>query len=208
MRVFYNWLEREQYIKHTPFNKSVKFKTKAGKTTVIKSVSSENLVKIFTTLTDPERIYTFTGVRDLALFSLLLDSGMRRGELLSLQLPDLNIANLRCTIRGKTGQRHAYFSDKCKGVLLDYLKFRVEVGDKTGPLWLTVEGEPLLNYSFGSIIGRLKLRSGVKDFHVHQLRHTFALMMSQKVSTFELRDMLGHASIWWTPLSRQSNKDY
>ncbi len=192
IKAFFNWLEREQHIPKSPFNKSVKFSTHK-KDKVIKSVSADNLTKIFAVLTSPESLRTYAGTRDLAIVSLLLDSGMRRGELLSLEISDLDIRNLRCTIRGKTGQRYAYFSEKCKGVLLDYLKFRLEV-DGEGPLWLTVDGEGLAENSFGSIIHRLEIKTGV-DFHAHQLRHTFALMMSSKVSVFELMDMMGHSNI-------------
>jgi site-specific recombinase XerD len=65
--------------------------------------------------------------------------------------------------------------------------------DGEGPLWLTVDGERLGENSFGSIIYRLEVKTGV-TFHAYQLRHTFALM-SSKVSVFELMDMMGHSNI-------------
>ncbi|MBN9387766.1 MAG: tyrosine-type recombinase/integrase [Chloroflexi bacterium] len=205
IKVFFSWLEQEGHIKQNPFNKSVKFSSNHKKDTIIKNVSADKLAALFAYLTDSERVATFTGKRDLAIVSLLLDAGIRRGELLSLNISDLDIHKLRCVIRGKTGQRQAYFSEKCKGVLMDYLKVRLEAG-ADGPLWMTVEGEPLGLWGFNTIIRRLRLRSGV-DFHAHQLRHTFALMMSSRVSVFELRDLLGHTSINTTQVYVQRNPE-
>lgn len=205
IKVFFSWCEREGYIEQNPFNKSVKFASSHKKDMVVKNVSTDALTALFAYLTASERIKTFTGKRDLAIISLLLDAGIRRGELLSMSVADLDIYKLRCTIRGKTGQRHAYFSEKCKGLLLDYLKVRLEAGSD-GPLWMSVEGEPLGLWGFNSIIQRLKQRSGV-DFHAHRLRHTFALLMSSKVSVFELRDLLGHTSISMSEHYVQRNPD-
>lgn len=85
LRAFFNWMEREGHIELSPFNgKKVRFSNKHKKNTVIKNVSQEQLARIFAALTNPEQLKTFAGVRDLALFSILLDSGVRKGELLSM----------------------------------------------------------------------------------------------------------------------------
>lgn len=209
VKVFFNWLVREGYIEESPFrDSSVRF-TRGGrkKDNVIKNIGTEKLARIFQALTEPKYLKTFAGVRDLAMFSLLLDSGIRKGELLSLTVEDLDIAKMRCTVRGKTGQRYAHFSEKCKGLLLNYLKFRREEfeGLEQG-LWVTIDGKRLSENTFCSNVRRLEKKSGV-DFHVHQLRHTFAMLMSSKVSIFELRDLLGHSSIKTTEIYVQRNPD-
>ena len=204
LKVFFSWLIQERHISETPFNRSVRF-TPRKKDRVIKSVGVQDLAKIFATLNNPVRHSTFAGIRDVAIISLLLDSGIRRGELLSLEIENLDLVRLRCIVVGKTGQRYAYFSDQCKAVISEYLKYRLDIGED-GPLWLTIEGQPLGHSSFSSIIRRLEKQSGVR-FHAHQFRHTFALMMSSKVSTFELMDMMGHSSVSTTQWYVKNNPD-
>ncbi|MBN9393547.1 MAG: tyrosine-type recombinase/integrase [Chloroflexi bacterium] len=205
VKVFFSWLEREDYISQSPINKSVKFTNKANRNTTIKNVSQDNIRRLFAVLTSPEQLSTFAGVRDLAMISLLLDSGIRRGELLSLELSDLDMRNMRFVITGKTGTRTAYFSEKCKGVLLDYLNKRKEISESNW-LWITVDGERMGDNSFGSTIRRISIKSGV-NFSAHKMRHSFALMMSSKVSTFELMDMLGHSNITTTQIYVRNSPD-
>lgn len=88
-KVFFNWLEREGYIEQTPFNKSVKFTNRHKQDHVLKNVSAENIKSIFSVLVESQRLGIYEGIRNLAIIAMLLDTGMRRGELLSLKLKDL-----------------------------------------------------------------------------------------------------------------------
>lgn len=120
VKVFFSWLEQEGYIEISPFcNKSVKF-TSQKRDTVLKKVSEEDLARLFSALTSTETRATFAGSRNLAMVALLFDSGMRRGELLSMRLEDLDLEKGRCIIRGKTGQRTAIFSELCKVAISEY----------------------------------------------------------------------------------------
>jgi site-specific recombinase XerD len=56
IKVFFNWLERENYIERSPFNKSVKFSNRNKQDRVIKSVAVEDINQIFATLTEPENL--------------------------------------------------------------------------------------------------------------------------------------------------------
>ncbi len=110
LKVWFNWLEEEGHIPATPFTKAVKFTTRKTDK-VIKHVSINDLAKLFAYLTEPARLKTYRGCRDMAVITLFLDSGVRLGELVSLRLCDLDMTNMRCVIRGKTGQRYALFSE-------------------------------------------------------------------------------------------------
>ncbi len=206
VKVFFNWLEREGYIEQTPFNKSVKF-TNRHKQDRLKNVSSEDLSLIFAALTRAERLKTYNGCRDLSIIALLLDSGVRRGELLSLKLINIELDKRRCRVKGKTGERWAMFSPACLEALSCYLElYRSLQGDTPyNELWLTEDGRPLSYYGFGSLIRRLEKSSGV-DFHAHKLRHSFATMMAaQGVNVFDLKEMLGHQSITTTQIYVQQD---
>lgn len=207
--VFFNWLEENEHIEVSPFsNKGVKFTSKRSDTAIIiKNVPEVDIRKIFAALSRPEQLVTFTGIRDLAMVSLLLDSGIRRGELLSITLSGLDMVNMRVTVNGKTGKRIAYFSEACKKPLNDYIKRRaVEFEGNEDALWIGRDGDPIGISTFASLMQRIKTVSGV-EFHAHQLRHTFALMMSSKVSAFELKELMGHKNIATTQIYVQNNPD-
>lgn len=209
VKIFYAWLERENYIEQTPFNRSVKFSSHKHDR-VVKEVSEESIGRLFAALEKDAESGAYHSLRNLSIISLLLDSGMRRGELLSLRLCDLDFKNDRCIIRGKTGQRYALFSEACKRVLVRYYrKWRGSQDDRPeSPFWLTEQGEPLSYNGFGSFIRRLEQSSGV-DFHAHKFRHTFASMMArQGTNVFDLKEMLGHSSINTTQIYVQGNIDH
>jgi len=211
VKVFFGFLEREGHLDKSPFNKSVKFtnRHKAGKP-AIKSVNTDELTRLFATLKNPDQLKTFAGKRDLAMISLLLDSGVRKGELLSMRRIDLDTANRVFSVKGKTGPRVAHYSEVAKKPIGDYLKARLALVGNNQPdsdaLWLSIDGETLSVGGFDSVIARLRHKAGV-TFHVHQLRHTFALDMSHKVSVFELRDLLGHSNITTTQIYVQNNPE-
>jgi site-specific recombinase XerD len=210
VKVFFNWLEREEYIEKSPFNRSVKFSTKKQQDRIIKRVADEDLSRIFATLFKEADKGSYHGVRNLAMISLLIDSGVRRGELLSIRLCDIDFKAGRCAIRGKTGQRYALFSEECKKALLRYYKkWRSQQDDApTSAFWLTEDGEALAYNSFGTVIRRLVKNSEV-DFHAHQLRHTFASLMAQRgTNVFDLKEMLGHTNISTTQIYVQSNVEH
>ena len=78
VKVFFNWLETEDIIVKTPFNKSVKF-TSHKKDRTIKTITSEDIKTIFEYLTREDKLQSFLGCRDLAIISLFYDSGIRLG---------------------------------------------------------------------------------------------------------------------------------
>jgi integrase/recombinase XerD len=205
LKVWFNWLDREGYIEATPFTRAVKFNTRKPDKT-IKHLPLDELTKLFAYLTDPERCKTFVGSRDLAVITLLLDSGIRLGELVSVTVENLDMINLRCKITGKTGTRFALFSERCRDALKVYLKFREKQEDPDGPLWYSEDNYPLTHNGMVIAIRRISDKSGVK-FHPHMFRHTFGLLMSNKVSAFELKEMMGHESVKTTEIYIQQNID-
>jgi integrase/recombinase XerD len=102
----------------------------------------------------------------------------------------------------------ALFGDLCRTALVNYLQHPYnEKLEADSPLWLSENGEALGYAGFGMMIKRLEKASGV-DFHAHSLRHTFATMMAQQgTNVFDLKEMLGHASITTTQIYVQQNME-
>ncbi|MBN9389787.1 MAG: tyrosine-type recombinase/integrase [Chloroflexi bacterium] len=215
IKAFFNWLEREQYIEQTPFNKSVKFTNRHKQDRIIKRVETEELARLFDYLADPDLCQTFPGIRNLAMISFLLDTGIRKGELLSLRLGNLNLDQNRCVVRGKTGQRLVPFSQPCRDTLRRYLQHSLYPGVARSEgikaaetaLWLTHEGKELSYNGFSQVVRKIVQESGVK-FHAHRLRHTFATLMASRVSVFDLKELMGHTSVTTTQIYVQQNPEH
>lgn len=196
LKTFFYWLERERYIKLMPINRSVKFASKKQSTRTIKTVPESDIIALFTYLTGPKRTGKYNGSRDLAIFSLLLDSGIRKGELLSIKLKDIDWPGNTITVRGKTGERIAVFSHRCKKFLEDYYRDfrRKQNAAPESEFWRTEDDFPLSYGALSTSLKQIRKHTGIQ-FHLHQLRHTFATMMAGKVNTFELMGLLGHVNI-------------
>jgi integrase/recombinase XerD len=209
VKTFFNWLVVEEHIPTSPFTRGVNFTNHRQQDRIVKSVETGDLKRIFDYLMEPHRQGTFPGRRNLAMLALLLDSGIRRGELLSMQLAEgeLDLVRNRCVVQGKTGRRFAMFGTACCEALKAYLKLRNQVPADTKALWITEDGEPLSYYGFGTLISRLEKGSGV-DFHTHLLRHTFASTLArQGIDPFTLKELLGHTSINTTQIYVRQNPE-
>ena len=101
---FFAWLEDENYIVKSPARRIHRVKTaKIMKNTF----SDENIEQM--------RDLCKNDIRNLVLIELLLTTGMRVGELVNLNIPDINFEERSCIVLGKGNkQREVYFDAKTK----------------------------------------------------------------------------------------------
>jgi site-specific recombinase XerD len=207
IRVFFSWLLKEKEINEDPFSRD-KIRISSGRKEdkTVKTVADPDLAKIFRFMMQPERLAAYSGKRDLAMLALLADSGLRRGELLSMTTADLDLNRCRCKVNGKSGPREAFFSGVCREAMYAYLRARMDHRQEDIlQLWLTEDSTPLSDNGFSIMITRLSKHSGVR-FSAHRLRHSFATTLAaQGVNVFDLRDLLGHSSIATTQIYVNSN---
>ena len=129
--------------------------------------------------------------QEQAMVSLLLDTGIRLGELTALTWTDIKEDSL--TVDGKTGPRVVPVTSRARR-LLDCL------GDGTH-LWTGKADKPMSRAAVQSSIRRIFRRAKIKGQKIgpHVLRHTFAVNYLQNGgSTAHLQKVLGHASITTT----------
>jgi site-specific recombinase XerD len=124
VRTFFNWLEDEHIIETTPFTRRLKVTTKKDP---IKSRHHKNLTRdqidlIFAKLKEPDKLKKYNGVRNLAIIALLLDSGIRRGELLSMRVKDIDMDSRRIFVNGKSGERTVFFGPVAYNAIVLYKK--------------------------------------------------------------------------------------
>lgn len=140
---------------------------------------------------------TFLGERDKLICMLMLDCGLRRGEVVSLKLSDIDKRNQTMLINGKgSKQRVVPYGNSVCQQLNKYLSLRGFRVVHNGELFLSAEREPITGNTIKMLFQRLKITSGISRIYPHLLRHTFATNYILAGGNLEvLRVLLGHSSI-------------
>ena len=120
---------------------------------------------------------TFEARRDTAIVRLLLDTGMRRGELVGLKVEDVEFDHDVALVMGKGRRPRACpFGAKTAKALDRYLRLRARHAQAALPnLWLGLKG-PLTDNGVLQMIRRRGLEAGLPKLHPHLFRHTYAHM--------------------------------
>ena len=113
--------------------------------------------------------------RDLALISLMADTGIRRSEVAGIRLDDMDLREQVITVRGKTGTRGVPYGSTTGERLDRYLRLRRKHRHSALPnLWLGSKGA-LTVFGVEGIIQKRGQQAGVR-VHPHIFRHSFAHM--------------------------------
>ena len=181
---FFSWLEDEDYIIKSPVRKIHKIKTASM---VREILTDENLEKLRDEC---------ASVRDLSLIELLISTGMRVGEIVNLNIDDLNFEDRSCIVLGKGNKRReVYFDAKTKLHLKQYLYKRNDenialfVSSKKPYQRLSISGIELIIRKLGKV-------SNISNVHPHKFRRTLATMAIDKGMPIEqVQKLLGHVKI-------------
>jgi integrase/recombinase XerD len=141
---------------------------------------------------------TFTGQRAHALITLLLDTGLRVSEALSLRVEDVNWREGLLTVMGKGGkERQVPFGATVRRLLWRYVAGRGEVlGHEL--VFAKRSGERLKPRHLQSALKRYGEKARITGVRLspHTLRHTFAKMwLLNGGDPFSLQRILGHSSM-------------
>ena len=117
----------------------------------------------------------FEARRDTALIRLLIDSGMRRGELVGLRVDDIDFDHDVAIVMGKGRRaRSCPFGHKTAQALDRYLRLRARHPHAAlDALWLGRKGALVPN-SVLQLVRRRGRQAGIADLHPHVFRHTYA----------------------------------
>ncbi len=181
---FFSWLEEEDYILKSPVRRI--HKIRAG--TTIKETYSDEAMEL---LRD-----NCTELRDLAIIDMLSSTGIRVGEMVSLNRNDIDFSERECIVFGKGNkERIVYFDARTKIHLQNYLRSRT---DDNLALFvsLTAPHERLQIGGVESRLRKLGKQLGLIKVHPHKFRRTLATMAIDKGMPIEqLQHLLGHRKI-------------
>lgn len=135
-------------------------------------------------------------IRDLAIVELLISTGIRVGELVNLNISDLNFNERECVVFGKgESERVVYFDARTKIHLIEYLNQRT---DENPALFVSFR-KPYKRLGINGVESRLKnigFKSNISNVHPHKFRRTLATNAIDKGMLIEqVQKLLGHTKI-------------
>ena len=181
---FFSWLEEEDHILKSPMRRIHKIKTK---TKVKETISDEDI----------ERLRDHCEVtRDIAIIDLLYSTGIRVGELVNLDIKDINFEERECIVYGKgEKERRVYFDAKAKLHLQNYISSRK---DNNPALFVTLDA-PHERLKISGVEIRLRelgRKLNLTRIHPHKFRRTMATRAIDKGMPIEqVQKLLGHSQI-------------
>lgn len=181
---FFSWLEEEDYILKSPMKRIHKIKAK----TVVKNVISDEGIE---KLRDGCR-----ELRDIAIIDLLYSTGIRVGELVNLNIDDIDFEGRECVVYGKGDkERRVYFDAKAKIHLKKYIESRK---DDNEALFVSLDA-PFDRLKISGVEIRLRKlgrQMNLERIHPHKFRRTMATRAIDKGMPIEqVQKILGHSQI-------------
>lgn len=142
-----------------------------------------------------------TAARDRALIQLMVDIGLRAGEVCRLKVKDVDLEKCQVEItpygnsRKKTDPRPLWFGKTARRYLEQYLASRPDL-KPNDPLFPAKQGGFLNSSALRHLVMDLGKRAGVKGVHPHRLRHTYSVEHLRNGGDIKtLKYYLGHESL-------------
>ncbi len=181
---FFSWLEEENHILKNPVRRIRKIKV--GIT--VKEIISDEKIEVIRD--------ACVKSRDLAIIDLLYSTGIRVGELVNLDIEDINFHERECIVYGKGDkERRVYFDAKTKLHLKKYIKER---NDSSKALFVTLN-KPYNRLQISGVEIRIRNLGkilGYNNIHPHKFRRTMATRAIDKGMPIEqVQQLLGHQQI-------------
>lgn len=187
VKAFYNWLINEELIPDC----SRKLKLVKQDRKVIVPLSDDEIKKLLDCFCSD-----VLDLRNKCIVVLMLDSGLRLGEVVRLRLDD--VYDNFVVVNGKgSKQRVVPLGQTCRALLSEYIEnFRLGASSSARLFISKYEEKPLTANAVHCFFEDLKVRTGISRLYPHLLRHTFATLYIIDGGDLEtLRCILGHSTI-------------
>jgi site-specific recombinase XerD len=215
---FFEYLRTEVgMIKLIPINPAKVSLPKAGKpfqSESVKALSREELGALLEAVATRANDKQPVHLRDHAILQFYVATGRRRAEIINLRGDSIEIKDGRFFIKAKV--KGGFFlnfeldDETTKTALFDYLAAtgRTDIFGADEPVWLrhdkgarSGKSKGLTSHGFAQRMKIYATEAGIKNFHIHRLRHTFAKIVSEySESMAETQEALGHSNIKTTQI--------
>jgi tyrosine recombinase XerC len=202
LRSFFKFLHREGYLKINPL---------VG----ISSPKQEKKLPLFLDESEVGKLIEsaqgddFADLRDRAILEILYSSGMRVGELVKLNIPDIDFISSVVKVLGKgRKERLLPIGDQALAAIKNYLeqakkeKPSLENTSSRQALFLNQRGGRLTDRAVRMILDKYILKIALKQ-HIspHTLRHCFAThLLNRGADLRSVQELLGHANLSTTQI--------
>jgi len=153
-------------------------------------------------LTEKELVYhQRTKVRDVALLTLLLGTGIRVSECVGIDIKDVDFKNSGIKVTRKGGNEAiVYFGDEVSDALLDYLEERERINAESGSenaLFLSLQNKRITVRAVENLVKKYASRlTSLKKITPHKLRSTYGTALYKETGDIYLvADVLGHKDV-------------
>ena len=207
---FFHWCYLEDLIESNPAARLAPPKVPVR---IRSAFLPEHISKMFAVCDTSTRL----GFRDYVILLLLLDTGMRIGELSGMKVTDVNERFVKVFGKGRR-EREIGIHPEVSKLLWKYIhKYRRPEEPDEQTLFIGRFGEPLQIIGFQHILKRVQRESGLDDvkFSAHVFRHTFAKWYLQNGGDlFNLSREMGHSDVQITKIyledysSREARKNH
>ena len=205
LRSFYNYFFRNELIEKNPaalvpmpkLHEKEIIRLEADEVALLldEVESGENLTK--------QQLYYHqkTKVRDIALLTLLLGTGIRVSECVGIDLQDIDFKNNGIKIRRKGGYEAViYFGEEVETALLDYLEQRNHIIPAEGnenALFLSLQNKRISVRAVEKLVKKYaSLVTNLKKITPHKLRSTYGTSLYRETGDIYLvADVLGHKDV-------------
>ena len=196
LRTFYKYCLREGLVTRTP-------------TTGVKSLKQEKALPKFIPEHDINKVSLaegddFAACRDMLLFELLYQTGMRQAELRNMTDADVDRAALVLKVHGKRNKdRLVPLSPQMITLINQYQALRdATFGPHADRLLLNDKGEAMSPYYvYNKVHAMLESVTTLKQKSPHVLRHTFAThLLDEGASLVAIQKLLGHEDLATTQI--------
>lgn len=205
LKSFYNYFYRRERIKNNPA--ALLGLPKMHEKEIIRLEVDEvakllDQVEDGDSLTEKQKSYhAKTRIRDLALMTLLLGTGIRVSECVGLNLDDIDFNTGGMRIHRKGGKEViVYFGAEVEDALLDYLEERRHITPEPGhedALFLSLQRKRINVRSVENLVKKYaRLVTPLKKITPHKLRSTYGTNLYRETGDIYLvADVLGHSDV-------------
>lgn len=190
-RGFFRWLARQGRCSANP---CLGLRAPKGDKRLPNALSVDEMARLLT----PEAEDDVWARRDTAMFELMYSSGLRRAELIGLDLGQVNLQEAEVQVLGKGSKaRIVPIGSRALAALEAWLAVRDTLARDTSALFVGARGGRIAPGVLAQALKNLALRRGISaHVHPHALRHSFASHVLQSSGDLRaVQEMLGHASL-------------